>query len=44
MINGLIFRLLMQDIHPDGFKQLVFNEFTNGVGEIDEGLLDQFVA
>ena len=25
VINGLIGRILMQDIHPDGFKQIAFS-------------------
>ena len=34
VINGLIGRILMQDIHPDGFKQITFNGFWSGVDKL----------
>ena len=43
MINGLIGRILMQDIHPDGFKQIAFKGFNYNIDEINKDLLDQIV-
>ena len=42
-MNGLLGRILMQDIHHDGFKEITLSQFDYYVEEIDEGLLDQLV-
>ena len=34
VINGLIGRILMQDIHPDGFKEIAFSHFFEAVDEM----------
>ena len=36
MINGLIGRLLMQDIHPDGFEEITLSHFNDDVGNLDQ--------
>ena len=33
----------MQDIHPDGFKQIAFKGFNYNIDEINKDLLDQIV-
>ena len=43
-INGLIGRILMQDIHQDGFKQITFSQLDSNDEELEEGLLDQIVS
>ena len=43
VINGLIGRILMQDIHPDGFKQIAFNGFWSGVDELTKDVIDRLV-
>ena len=29
MLNGLLGRILMQDIHDDGFKQITLSQFSD---------------
>ena len=36
MINGLVGRLLMQDIHPDGFEEITLSQFHDDVGNFDQ--------
>ena len=43
MINGLIGRILMQDIHNAGFKQITLSRFGDE-DELDKCLLDQIVG
>ena len=35
MINGLIGRLLMQDIHPDGLEEIALSKFDENVGDLN---------
>ena len=35
VINGLIGRLLIQDIHPDGFDEITLSCFSDDVGELN---------
>ena len=35
VINGLIGRLLMQDIHYDGLDEITLSNFSDIVGELD---------
>ena len=35
VINGLIGRLLMQDIHPDGLDEITLSNFSKIVGELN---------
>ena len=41
MINGLIGRILMQDIDNDGLYSFTLSEFGQGVGELNLGVLDK---
>ena len=43
MLNELVGLIMMQDIHPDGFKQITFHGLDEVNSELDEGLLDQLV-
>ena len=41
-INELLGRLLMQDIHPDGFEEIILSQFyKNVIGKLDLGLVDR---
>ena len=40
VINGLLGRILMQDTHFDGFKEIYLGEFGSGVEELNKGVLD----
>ena len=35
VINELLSRLLMQDIHPAGFDEITLSNFSVNVGELD---------
>ena len=35
VINGLIGRLLMQDIHPEGLEEITLSNFSNIDGELN---------
>ena len=40
----LIDLISMQDIHPtDGMNEIKFSDFSRGVGDLDEGVLDQLI-
>ena len=43
VINGLIGRLLMQDIPPEGFNEINLFGFDMIYGDLDEDLLDKIV-
>ena len=44
VIVELVDLISMQDIHPDeGLKEIKFDFFSDEVGELDEGVLDQLV-
>ena len=36
VINGLIGRLLMQDIHLDGFEEITLSQFHYNMGNLDQ--------
>ena len=44
VINGLISRIMMQDIHPDGFKSITFSVFGYISDPIDKSVIDQLVG
>ena len=44
VINGLISRIMMQDIHPDGFKSITFSVFGYIADPIDKSVIDQLVS
>ena len=43
VINGLFGRLLMQDIHSEGFEEITLSCFSDYVGVINSELLDKLV-
>ena len=43
VISELFSRIFMQDIHPDGFKQITFKQFGNLVEELDQSVFERLV-
>ena len=41
VINGLLGRMLMQDIHPDGLNELKLSYFGEEFGDLDQDIIDQ---